>query len=111
MGREIDRSNNDPILVQGISLDDFAYEQRHPKPKVIKMDIEGGEVLALQGMTRVLREIRPLLFLELHGYSASKTSWNILSSFGYHFYRINSDLDQVTSVDELDWKSYLVAMP
>ena len=47
------------ISVPGISLDDFVYGQGYPQPQVVKMDIEGGEVLALPGMHRVLAEARP----------------------------------------------------
>jgi FkbM family methyltransferase len=57
----------DEIEVNGISLDNFIFQQQHPKPDAVKMDIEGGEVLAMQGMPRLLDEIRPLLLIELHG--------------------------------------------
>ena len=38
------------VTVPGISLDEFVYGQGNPPPQVVKMDIEGGEVLALPGM-------------------------------------------------------------
>ena len=31
---------------------------------IIKMDIEGAEVLALEGAERILKQVRPLIFLE-----------------------------------------------
>jgi FkbM family methyltransferase len=49
------------ISVPGISLDEFVYSQGNQLPQVVKMDIEGGEVLALPGMRRVLAEARPLI--------------------------------------------------
>ena len=55
------------VNVLGISLDEFVYGQGNPPPQVVKMDIEGGEVLALPGMRRVLTEARPLMLMELHG--------------------------------------------
>ena len=55
------------VTVPGISLDEFVYGQGNPPPQVVKMDIEGGEVLALPGMRRVLAEARPLMLMELHG--------------------------------------------
>ena len=41
------------IIVPGISLDEFVFAQGNPPPQAVKMDIEGGEVLALPGMARV----------------------------------------------------------
>ena len=46
------------ITVPGLSLDEFVYRQGNPAPGAVKMDIEGGEVLALPGMSRILREHR-----------------------------------------------------
>ena len=42
--------HQESIEVPGFSLDDFVYRDGNPPPQVIKMDIEGGEVLALPGM-------------------------------------------------------------
>jgi FkbM family methyltransferase len=99
------------IEVTGISLDDFVYHQENPAPNVIKMDIEGGEVLALEGMIRLLVEARPLLFLELHGEEAAKTTWDILVKAGYELRKLESGLPVVESFTELAWKAYLVGTP
>ena len=39
------------------------------------MDIEGGEVMALPGMRRVLAEARPLMLMELHGPESARAAW------------------------------------
>ncbi len=72
------------ISVPGISLDEFVYGQGNPPPQVVKMDIEGGEVLALPGMRRVLAEARPLMLMELHGPESSRAAWETLTAAGYH---------------------------
>ena len=51
------------ISVMGCTLDKFMINQN---PDIIKMDIEGAEVLALQGAKQILKQIRPLIFLEYH---------------------------------------------
>ena len=61
----------------------FVYEQGNPPPQVVKMDIEGGEVMALPGMRRVLAEARPLMLMELHGPESSRAAWETLSAAGY----------------------------
>lgn len=41
-----------------------------PPPDVVKLDIEGSEVDALRGAHRLLREVRPVLVIELHDTNA-----------------------------------------
>jgi FkbM family methyltransferase len=99
------------IKVKGISLDDFVYEAGNPPPAVVKMDIEGGEVLALQGMTRLLNENPPTIFIELHGEEAANVVWDNLVRAGYHLFRIETGLPKLITKQELNWKEYLVAYP
>lgn len=49
------------------SLDDDIRRLRLPPPDFIKIDIEGMELKALQGMCETLRTKRPDLYIELHG--------------------------------------------
>lgn len=99
------------ISVPGISLDEFVYQEGNPVPQVIKIDIEGGEVLALPGMIRLLSEARPLLLLELHGPEAATVAWDVLISRDYRIYRMKPSYPEVQGFEELDWKSYLIAKP
>lgn len=101
----------DVITVDGIALDDFAYKENHSEPAVIKMDIEGGEVLALPGMRRVLGQARPLMFLELHGEEAAQAAWQELTNTDYRIAAITNGYPEVPSLQDLDWKAYIVAFP
>ena len=85
------------------------YRDGNPPPDVIKMDIEGGEVLALKGMKRLLSETHPLILLELHGPEAARISWKILTAAGYQIYHMRRGYPPVSTFDDLDWKAYLVA--
>jgi FkbM family methyltransferase len=100
---------NQIIEVAGITLDDFVYTQAQPVPQVIKIDIEGGEVLAFPGMHRLLVEKKPLLFLELHGFEASKVVWEILTQAGYTICRMTPGYPVVYGWETLDWKAHLMA--
>ncbi len=52
-----------PVLqVETVTLD--ALLQRGPAPALVKLDIEGAEVLALRGGPRLLSEVRPILLME-----------------------------------------------
>lgn len=108
-GRETQYENT--IEVECVTLDDFVFQQGNPKPDLIKIDIEGGEGLVLQGMSRVLREAKPVLILELHGKEAAETCWEILTSLGYGISKLARGYPRVTEVSNLDWKSYILARP
>lgn len=99
------------IDVQGISLDHFVFEQGNPAPELVKIDIEGGEVLALPGMRRVLSDCHPIIFLELHGPEAAQTAWQELVEADYRLCRMQAGYEEILSPGKLDWKAYLVAVP
>jgi FkbM family methyltransferase len=99
------------IQVAGISIDEFIDRQENLVPDVIKIDIEGGEVLALPGMEKTLRVMRPILFIELHGTDAAQVCWEFLNKANYRISRMDPKFSQVVSVEDLDWKSYIVAFP
>jgi FkbM family methyltransferase len=98
------------LEVDGLSLDEFVYADGHPPPQVVKLDIEGGEVLALPGMSRLLVEARPIILLELHGPEAARLVWDRLLAAGYWLCRMAPGYPQIHSLEALDWKAYLVAM-
>jgi FkbM family methyltransferase len=97
------------ITVPGLSLDEFVYGDGNPLPDVIKMDIEGGEVLALPGMKRILHEHHPLMLLELHGPESEKVAWEMLTIAGYTLRAMESSYPVITSPEQLGWKAYLIA--
>jgi FkbM family methyltransferase len=79
------------VTVPARSLDSLMAEARLPRPTVIKLDIEGAEILALRGAERLLTAPdRPrALFIELHdtylpgfGSSADEVH-SLLRAYGY----------------------------
>jgi FkbM family methyltransferase len=99
------------VTVEGISLDEFVYQHGNPPPQVVKMDIEGGEVMALPGMRRVLAETRPVLLMELHGPESATAAWETLSAAGYRICWMGKGFPRVPSLQEMGWKAYIVAWP
>ncbi len=108
-GRQADYEGE--LEVPALALDDFVFAQGHPAPNLIKLDIEGGEVLALPGLARLLAEARPLVCLELHGPESAAAAWSALTTAGYTLHRMAASLPPVTALDQLDWKAYVVGMP
>ena len=99
------------ILVPGLSLDEFVFSQGNPAPQIIKLDIEGGEVLALPGMRRLLLDEHPILLMELHGQESSRVGWQMLSEMNYKICWMRPGFPKVPALEDLDWKAYLVALP
>ena len=97
------------LTVHGISLDEFIFKDKNPHPEVVKMDIEGGEILALPGMKRSLAEDHPTILLELHGPESAKVAWDVFSKAGYQICHMQSGFPKVSSLGELDWKAYIAA--
>ena len=48
-----------------VSIDDFIFQEGNPPPAVVKIDVEGAELDVLQGMTKTLTAVRPLVFYEI----------------------------------------------
>jgi FkbM family methyltransferase len=99
------------IEVPGLDLDTFVYSLGNPAPDLIKLDIEGGEVLAFPGMQRILQEARPTLLVELHGAQAAQAAWDALRAAAYTIHQMSGGYPEVASQEELDWKAYIVAKP
>ncbi len=99
------------IRVDGLALDDFVYKEKDSKPDLIKLDIEGGEGMALKGMRQILKEARPIFLIELHGEQAARQVWEQLNANRYSLHRMRKGYPQIHTLEELDWKAYVVALP
>lgn len=54
-----------PISVKTIPLDSYISEFSLERVDLVKMDVEGGEIEALRGATRMLSDLRPVLICEV----------------------------------------------
>jgi FkbM family methyltransferase len=95
------------LEVRGIALDD--YFPAGSRLDVMKIDIEGAEAHAIDGMQRVLRQARPRIVLEFHrdvGWPAIPA----LASAGYSFTSLAGEpLGPLTRVEDVPYQ--LVAEP
>jgi FkbM family methyltransferase len=64
------RENHGPdggeITVETITLDEFVSQAGVSAPDLVKLDVEGAELLVLEGMRETLRSTQPLLLVEVH---------------------------------------------
>lgn len=71
------------IEVDTVSLDDLHERGEIPAPEFIKMDIEGGEVAALEGARGILEQYHPTIFLATHGREIHARCVEFLEGLGY----------------------------
>ncbi len=87
------------ILVPSTTLDSCIYGEKGLRPpNIIKIDVEGAEFEVLQGASRALSELRPAIFLEIHGTQLHTDCRTLLEAKGY---RVEEGYGQLTAT----WRS------
>jgi FkbM family methyltransferase len=89
-----------PLKVPVVGLDEYVAQRGFPSPKVIKMDIEGGELDALEGAKTLLSSVRPVIFLATHSPQLHRDCCQLLSELDYELAPLTPGVD-LESVDEL----------
>jgi FkbM family methyltransferase len=60
----------EPITVDAVSLDDFLHD-RQSRLHLIKVDVEGSELLVLRGACRTIETYHPTMIIEVHHFDSS----------------------------------------
>lgn len=94
------------MVVKIVSLDGLIASGEAKLPDVVKIDVEGAEVLVLHGAHKLIREAQPTLFIEVHSLALGRECRAFLESLGYTIKGIeSSDRAGTTEV------SHIVAVP
>jgi len=72
------------------TLDNFV-EESGVIPNIIKVDIEGAEVLFLKGSLKTLTKHKPVLFIELHNVFSTCVVLQILRQVNYEFHVLSEE--------------------
>ena len=84
------------IEIEVFSLDYLIENRQFPIPDFIKIDVEGFEYDVLMGMLKTIKNIKPKLFIEIHGATIQDKNENIkriiriLSNNKYSIFHIES---------------------
>ena len=107
-----DANPDNTIQVQAIALTDFIRcTAENRRVGLLKMDIEGAELLALRGAQEILLRDHPTIIMEIHptrmrafGYTLDDTR-AFLSAFGYDIHRILPD-GTLTTFSGDEWSAH-----
>jgi FkbM family methyltransferase len=103
-----------------MTIDGFCAERSIGQVDFIRMDIEGAELMALQGASGVLDRDRPHVLLEIHPAMLAQrfgaTAEQVVELFrgrGYRMFALNGDRleERSTVVDDQPWKDYFFIHP
>jgi FkbM family methyltransferase len=103
-----------------ITLDGFCAERGINRVDFIRMDIEGAELMALQGASRILDRDRPHVLLEIHPAMLEArfggTAEQVVELFkrrGYRMFALNGDRleERFEVVADRPWKDYFFIHP
>jgi FkbM family methyltransferase len=89
------------VEVRTLALDDLD----RPPPALVKIDVEGAELDVIAGMTRLLRDARPIVVCEMHGRNAEFCA--AMEAAGYRV----TNLDGPDAVAEADVNVHALCMP
>ena len=71
------------VVVEGLRLDDIWRDAGEPVVSIMKIDVEGAEIPALEGSQQILKTHHPALILEAGGDIELEALRAFLASFGY----------------------------
>lgn len=110
------------VEVPMVTIDELASEMGFPRPRFVKMDVEGSEIRSLQGMSHLLSlDDAPALLLESNGHTLGLMGADpsqllgVVEGFGYTAYMVDrsrlvpvssADLQPRTEVDYLALKQW-----
>lgn len=86
LGKGTGRGRLQPMVdgrFRSVTIDEEVAAGRLPAPDFIKMDVEGAELLALQGARQTLLTHRPEILLSVHGEQLKHDCSTFLTGLGY----------------------------
>jgi len=84
----------DGVTVNAVSLDELAAARQWQPVSLIKVDVQGAEMLVLKGSLKILERFRPVLYLEVDDEglrrmnSSAEELFRTVQKLGYSLHRI-----------------------
>jgi FkbM family methyltransferase len=90
-GFQPDASTDQRITVRTATIDGLVASAAAPPPALMKLDVEGAEMMVLKGAAETLKKHRPIIFSEVHSSSLLTEVKAYLGALGYEITRIDED--------------------
>jgi FkbM family methyltransferase len=87
------------ISVDCTTLDEVVFQKMYPSPDLIKVDVEGAELLVLQGAQQLLHSRKPDIIFD----GMDSMCYGFLRDLGYVLYDMLSEMKVVSSVNKLSF--------
>lgn len=87
------------VRVSVRSVDSMVGSGEIPPPGLMKIDVEGAEVMVLQGAAETLRRHHPRIFAEIHSSQLLAQCTSLLRSEGYRIESLDEDPDAARARD------------
>ena len=71
------------LPVTAVTLDELVHEKRHLRPALVKIDVQGAEMLVLMGAIDILKVAAPALFIELQEEGLSRFGTSVAAILSY----------------------------
>jgi len=87
-------------LVEVVRLDEVVLKEGLEGPVIMKIDVEGFEPRVIAGASRLLTELKPILFIEHHEHNEAMLAH--LTELGYQLFHVQhtGHLSQALTIDE-----------
>jgi FkbM family methyltransferase len=79
------------LTINVVKLDDLIADNTVPVPAVMKIDVEGAELMVLKGAKKLLSDAKPILFIEIHSRELCKDCNSLLVKLGYQVLVMETD--------------------
>ena len=96
-----------PLKVRTVALDNYV-ETEKVQPDFMKIDVEGAAGFVFSGARKVLSQMRPTLFVELHGPEEQASMDKAVQEYGYKVY--DTEGTPIESVVR-GWHSPIICRP
>ncbi len=94
--------------VTAVTLDGLL--ETGPAPDVLKIDVEGAELLALRGATKLLTDVRPRIFCEVTAENAGPAG-ALFAAFGYDVFDASVPAANRSPLEVAPWNTLAIPRP
>ena len=96
----------DRVRVRVVSIDDMVASGQLPLPQVMKVDVEGAELLVFKGALDTIRRAKPQIFCEVHSSGLLEACEEFFSSLGYGIEHLDRDPNTARARDVFQVRAF-----